>query len=141
MKIQPRLMLALLPVLLFCLRVDPAPLPQGGLKDRPKEAEPKPGSIFGRTGLHRENALREGGGSKESEAAVVRGLRWLKQNQAVDGGWKLDGNFKDKGVANVTAGTAFGLLPFLGAGKTHKPAKDNDYDKVVEKGLQFLIGN
>jgi len=139
MKIQLRLMLALLPVLVFCLRVDPAPLPQGGLKDRPKDTEPKPGSIFGRTGLYREKALREGGGSKESEAAVVRGLRWLKQNQSPDGSWKLDGNFNDRGQPNDIAGTAFGLLPFLGAGKTHKVAKNNDYNKVVEKGLLFLI--
>ncbi|HMF16879.1 MAG TPA: prenyltransferase/squalene oxidase repeat-containing protein [Gemmataceae bacterium] len=136
---KTRFLLALVPLLLVCLKVDPAPLPQVGQKDQPKEAELKPGSIFGRTNRYIEKALREDGGSKESEAAVVRGLKWLKRNQSEDGGWKLDGNFKDKGTANDTAGTAFGLLPFLGAGKTHKPAKNNDYDKVVEKGVQFLI--
>jgi hypothetical protein len=139
MKTHVRLFLPLVPLLFVGLKADPAPLPQVGQKDQPKDAEPKPGSIFGRTSRYIEKALREGGGNLQSEAAVVRGLKWLKRNQSVDGSWKLDGNFKDKGTANDTAGTVFGLLPFLGAGKTHKPAKNNDYNKVVEKGLQFLI--
>jgi hypothetical protein len=51
----------------------------------------------------------------------------------------LDGNFKDRGTPNDIAGTAFGLLPLLGAGKTHKSAPDNPYDKPVEKALLYLI--
>src|SRR5439155_26749173 len=51
----------------------------------------------------------------------------------------LDGNFKDRGTPNDTAGTAFGLLPLLGAGKTHKSAPDNPYDKPIEKALLYLI--
>jgi hypothetical protein len=85
-------------------------------------------------------ALEEAGGTKESEAAVAAGLQWLIRVQAPDGRWKMDGNFKDKGQANDIAGTAFGLLPFLAAGKAHKAAKDNAYDKQVEKGLLFLLG-
>jgi len=84
------------------------------------------------------------GGTRESEARVGRGLQWIVRQQSPDGSWKLDGAFKDKGTANDTAGTAFGLLPLLAAGKTHKPSKDgtpNPYDKVVEKGLAFLIRN
>jgi hypothetical protein len=141
MKIQLRLLLTLVPILVFCLQVAPAPLPQVGRKEQAKDAEPKPGSIFGRDNRHRDKLLREGGGTMEAEATIVRGLHWLKQNQGNDGSWKLDGNFKDKGTPNDTAGTAFGLLPFLGAGKTHKPAKHNTFDKVVDKGLKFLIRN
>jgi hypothetical protein len=100
---------------------------------------PLAGTFYGRSGATREKALINGGGTKESEAAVVEGLRWLKRNQAPDGRWLLDGNFKDRGTANDIAGTAFGLLPLLGAGKTHKAAKDNDYDKPVEKALLYLI--
>ena len=37
--------------------------------------------------------------------------------------WALDGRFPDKGNKNDPAGTAMGLLPFLGAGKTHKVSK------------------
>jgi hypothetical protein len=102
---------------------------------------PLAGTFFGRSGATREFALRDGGGTKESEAAVTRGLQWLVRHQMADGRWLLDDQrFKDKGSsANDIAGTAFGLLPLLGAGKTHKAAKDNPYDKPIEKGLLFLI--
>src|SRR5262249_25209869 len=43
---------------------------------------------------------------------------------------------------NDTAGTAFGLLPFLAAGITHKSAdkkKVEDYTKSVAAGLRWLI--
>src|SRR5262249_8145545 len=80
------------------------------------------------------------GGNEASEAAVTTGLRWLARHQTKDGSWKLDDlSFKDKGMANDIAGTALGLLPFLAAGHTHKSAKEDDYAKVVEKALQFLI--
>ncbi|MCI0684994.1 MAG: terpene cyclase/mutase family protein [Gemmataceae bacterium] len=83
--------------------------------------------------------LEKGGGTGASEAAVAKGLQWLARNQAADGSWRLDGNFPDKGSQNDVAGAAFGLLPFLGAGKTHKSAKDNPYDKPIEKALKYLI--
>lgn len=88
----------------------------------------------------REQLLVLGGGTGASEAAVTKGLKWLVKNQSPDGSWRLDGNFPDKGAQNDIAGTAFGLLPFLGAGKTHKKGKDdNPYDKPIEKALLFLI--
>lgn len=91
-------------------------------------------TFAGRSGSTRANSLREGGGTKESEACVTQGLRWLIRQQLADGRWTL-GNAND---ARPTAATAFGLLPFLAAGKTHKPAKDNPYDKAIDKGLNFL---
>jgi hypothetical protein len=94
----------------------------------------------GGSGSVKEGALKRGGGNGPSEAAVNRGLRWLARQQSGDGRWMLDGMFKDKGSANDTAGTGLGLLPFLGAGKTHKASRDNEYDKTVRKGLSFLIG-
>jgi hypothetical protein len=101
---------------------------------------PLQGTFYGRSGATREFALRNGGGTKESEAAVARGLKWLIRVQLPDGRWKLDHPaFKEKGLDNDVAGTALGLLPLLAAGKTHKPAKDNPYDKPIEKGLAFLI--
>jgi hypothetical protein len=100
---------------------------------------PLAGSFYGRSGATREKALREGGGTGPSEASVARGLQWLVRNQFPDGSWRLDGNFPDKGSQNDIAGTAFGLLPLLAAGKTHKASKDNPFDKPVEKGLLFLI--
>jgi hypothetical protein len=106
-----------------------------------------PGGFNGRSGSTRQQMLREGGGNTVSEAAVAAGLNWLSQHQAPDGHWSLDG-FKQHGRCNCTgegntnndiAGTAFGLLPFLAAGKTHKRSADNEkYYKVVEKGLKYL---
>jgi hypothetical protein len=111
----------------------------GALPFPPEPAPPRkpvPGSIYGRTGTIREKALREGGGTTASEAAVALGLEWLAKQQSPDGRWRLDGDFNDRGTANDVAGTALGLLPFLGAGKTHS---ERPYDKVVEKGLLFLL--
>ncbi len=101
---------------------------------------PLAGSFFGRSGATRELALRDGGGTKESEAAVASGLQWLVRHQMADGRWMLDDpRFKDRGSANDIAGTAFGLLPLLGAGKTHKASKDNPFDKPIEKALRYLL--
>src|SRR5262249_54298724 len=48
---------------------------------------------------------------------------------------------KNPGQNNDIAGTAFGLLPLLGAGYTHKSAKNsknNPFEKPIEKALLFL---
>jgi hypothetical protein len=91
----------------------------------------------------REQLLREFGGTKESEEAVERGLNWLARQQKPDGRWMLNDPgipVKDRGAeSNDIAATAFGLLPFLAAGKTHKADAKNEYGKVVDKGLTFLI--
>lgn len=87
----------------------------------------------------RDALLKYGGGTGASEAAVTRGLQWLLRHQFPDGSWRLDGNFPDKGAQNDIAATAFGLLPLLGAGKTHKKqAKDDPYDKPIERALAYL---
>jgi hypothetical protein len=107
----------------------------------------EPGSIYGRTGAAREKALKENGGSEETEAAVARGLQWLARQQITQGArigcFPLEGGrYKDRGANNDTAGTALGLLPFLGSGYTHtkaKKAKENPYDKVILAGLAFLL--
>jgi hypothetical protein len=120
----------------------------------------------GRSSSSREKMLQEGGGTTRSEAAVARGLQWLAYHQGQGGQWSLDGfnrhareklypegkTFTDDCTAmgtrrNDIAGTAFGLLPFLAAGQTHKPlpvSKDKkapqfDYHKCIDGGLKFLI--
>jgi hypothetical protein len=107
-----------------------------------------PGGFGGRSGSTREKMLTEGGGNTESGAAVARGLDWLARHQALDGRWSLDAfhqhgrcNCSGTGQSNDIAATAFGLLPMLGAGQTHKPVKDGPakFAKNVEKGLEFLI--
>ncbi|MCY2991770.1 MAG: terpene cyclase/mutase family protein [Planctomycetota bacterium] len=114
------------------------------------------GSIGGRLSSESKQALLDFyGGTPESEAAVMRGLRWLAAHQQADGSWPLNKYGKD--IANCdcqtefekavdegdTTGTAFGVLPFLGAGVAHNRAPQNPpelakYQEVVKKALVFL---
>ncbi|MHB1425703.1 MAG: prenyltransferase/squalene oxidase repeat-containing protein [Gemmataceae bacterium] len=114
----------------------------------------------GRSAATREKMLNEQGGNKISEAAVAKGLEWLALHQAQDGHWSLHefnqyGRDKPRPTGRITrcnceigtghrsdvAATAFGLLPFLGAGITHKPGKptQKDYTKTVEGAIQWLM--
>jgi hypothetical protein len=102
-----------------------------------------PGSYFGRGVENRVLLLREGGGSMQSEEAVAKGLEWLAHHQAANGMWGTDVfattahcDCSEPGKKHDIAGTAFGVLPFLGAGETHRGGK---YSKVVEKGLNYLL--
>jgi hypothetical protein len=99
-----------------------------------------------RSTANRRKVLEEGGGNADSEAAVAAGLKWLAQHQFADGHWSID-RFPQQGKCNCTgmgsinsdiAGTALGLLPFLGAGKTHRRSDDNPYQRTVDNGLKYL---
>jgi hypothetical protein len=87
------------------------------------------------------------GGSDASEAAVQRALKWIASRQAADGGWNFNHNLSanplpcpDPGSAAEARNGATGmaLLPFLGAGQTHK---EGIYKKQVYGGLYYLIKN
>lgn len=115
----------------------------------------KAGSFVGGGGARKKDLLAAMGGNTESERAVGLGLRWLALHQAPDGHWSLDefpkyhrNSFKDPRFYNLTgrlsgagrkndiAGTAFGLLPFLGAGYTQQKGT---YAKNVNAALKYLI--
>jgi hypothetical protein len=124
----------------------PAELPMGG---DGLTGSRKPGSFYGRSAGAKQKALEQEGGTKESEAAVSLGLEWIVRHQAPDGFWSLDGfhrhghcNCRNRGNHhNDIAGTAFGLLPLLGAGHTHKSGKESPeaYRKAVRNGLGYLL--
>ncbi len=95
--------------------------------------------------LIRARLVERAGGSDRSEAAVAAGLEWIVRHQAPDGHWSLNGFAADAhcdctgpGTRNDTAGTAFGLLPLVGAGITHRD-RNSPYAGSVERGLTYLV--
>lgn len=100
--------------------------------------------VAGRGEAARGAMVRQAGGNDASEAAVAAALEWLANHQLPDGGWNYDHrvgpcNARCGNGGNLTdcrtGATAQALLPFLGAGQTHKTGK---YKKNVEAGLYFL---
>ena len=97
-------------------------------------------------GVAQDVMLRRYGGNRESEAAVAAALVWLARHQLADGSWSLD-KYTDRcnnksctgpgRIPSDVAATAFGLLPFLAAGQTHK-AK-GPYRQNIDNGLAWLI--
>lgn len=71
--------------------------------------------------------LLEGGGTKECEEAVVKGLQWLKSTQNPDGSWT---------GSNQSAMTGLALLAFLGHCET--PLSE-EYGETVLKAITYLI--
>ncbi len=95
------------------------------------------GGMAGRGAATRSKLVAQGGGNSASEAAVARGLAWLAKQQKGNGSWVWDGSHS----ADTVSATGLALLPFLAAGQTHKPAKDNKYRANVEAGLKFVLAN
>jgi len=101
--------------------------------------------MTGRGKASRQALVAQGGGNQASEDAVKLALRWLAEHQMPDGGWTFDhprcptcqGKCDGAGkLAEARNGaTAMALLPFLGAGQTHK---EGEYRDVVGRGLYFL---
>ncbi len=107
------------------------------------------GDQFGFTSRNagrRRALLGSGGGTKQSERAVAAALNWLARHQMLDGSWSIR-DFSSRcrgstctgpGMLDFTsAGTALGLLPFLGAGQT--PESRGPYRKNVQAGIAWLI--
>jgi hypothetical protein len=100
------------------------------------------GMLDGRDSKLKAYLLRDGG-TKQSEDAVMRGLRWLAAHQRDDGSWHFDhamgggcqycshpGNH-----GSSIAATGLALLPFLGAGQTHTRG---EFTETVRKGLDYI---
>jgi hypothetical protein len=83
----------------------------------------------------REQMLESMGGSRETEDAVERALRWMASRQRPDGSWSAREN---EGQIDADAAmTGLALLSFLGAGHTHD--REGAHRATVERALQWLI--
>jgi hypothetical protein len=104
---------------------------------------PAGGGWGGRDPASRAKMALGGGGTRHSEEAVERGLRWLAAHQRDDGSWCFDlnkppcnGLCRNSGSeASTTAATGLALLPFLGAGYTHN---HGEHQETVKRGLYYL---
>ncbi len=106
--------------------------------------------LSGRGEQVRSELVARYGGSQASEAAVASGLKWIEAHQMADGGWSFahhlapscKGRCDKPGVPLLvqarSGATGLALLPFLGAGQTHK--SPGPYRKTVKAGLAFLMG-
>jgi hypothetical protein len=94
-------------------------------------------ALSGREAGFRQALLAAYGGTATTEAAVARGLAWLKRNQRRDGGWSLTGPYANGGLAeNRLAATAMAVLAFQGAGNTHMQGQ---YQDQVRQAWQWLL--
>ncbi|MBY0528176.1 MAG: terpene cyclase/mutase family protein [Gemmataceae bacterium] len=107
-----------------------------------------PGGFPGTGGSTRQQLLHYNGGNTRSEACVARGLNWLARHQRPNGSWGLHDfhtahNCNCKGQANRPndmAATGMALLPFLGAGETHRGVGTSKlYAKPVEYALGWIV--
>ena len=104
------------------------PLP-GSIARVPQAAVPAnlPGTMRGRAGAGRAMAMQQNKMKTKSEMAVLKGLRWLVQNQNADGSW---------GDTNQSAMTGFAVLCFFGHGETPESV---EFGQAVNKGITWLL--
>ncbi|EDY19005.1 hypothetical protein CfE428DRAFT_3663 [Chthoniobacter flavus Ellin428] len=94
-----------------------------------------PGTMASRVGgTARAAAMQMNGGKKESEEAVLRGLRWLVKNQNADGSWGKPNGGGPTGAAM----TGFSILSFLGHGETPVSA---EFGPAIQKALDWVLKN
>ena len=101
--------------------------------------------LEGRGPAMRSRMVLKGGGNSASEKAVAEALLWLARHQLPDGSWNFDrrggecqGQCRHPGdlIRSPAGATGLALLPFLGAGNTHRTG---DYQDVVERGAYALM--
>lgn len=103
----------------------------------PTSAERESSLYAHRTGEARLRALREHGGTAESERAVQSGLDYLARIQRSDGSW---GNprYRHNKYGQVQIGkTGLALLAFLGSGHTEN--SKTRFSAAVKRAIGFLL--
>ncbi len=77
-------------------------------------------------------------GDANTEAAVLKALRWLKATQNPDGSWGTNPKYGLTKGMDKAAGAGFAILTFLAHGET--PASP-EFGDTVKKALNYLIGS
>ncbi|MEM6330970.1 MAG: hypothetical protein AAF790_12060, partial [Planctomycetota bacterium] len=106
----------------------------------------------GRGRMARAALVRKNGGSQASEEAVADALNWIAEHQNPDGTWSLVHDRHrcrgrcanparvpgqgDPYLDSLVSGTGLALLPYLGAGQTHKQGR---HRRTVDRGLKALV--
>jgi hypothetical protein len=110
------------------------------------------GKFGGRLG-GKEDLWGGGGGTPQTENAVLDALQWLARHQNPDGSWSVAGYVKQcketcaphPGEGDFDAGvTGLSLLAFLGAGYSHLSKDVHEgicFGDVVRKGLQWMMAH
>ncbi len=132
--------------------VDPLPIVPDGVFDLSTIDAPKMGAVLsGRDEGMKAIALAAYGGTEKTEAAVLKGLRWLASRQDSDGTWSLSGRhradarsktatYPDGGFEeNKAAATALALLAFQGYGQTHLDGPHEGFRRVMESAVKGLL--
>jgi len=130
------------------------PLPKPNVRENSKTSANSvtaKGPMRQRSAAGRLEKLKANGGTAESELAVAAALEWLATHQLPSGAWSFDHRAACDGscqnsslVVNAqqdpqmlaNAATGLGLLPFLGAGFTHR---DGKYQEVVKRAIVYLL--
>jgi len=94
-----------------------------------------PPAMAGRTPAARAVLPAEHGASPASERVVNAGLMWLANQRKPGGYWEFDPRDPKMKTKDWASSTGMALLPFLGAGHTHKSGL---YTKTVAGGLVWL---
>jgi hypothetical protein len=103
------------------------------------------GGYGGRSSAVRASLVRSAGGNSQSEKSVEDSLDWLSRHQHEDGSWSFDHRYGEcNGQCDqhgslengVKGATGLALLPFLGAGNTHR---DGRHERVVSRGIEALV--
>jgi len=100
------------------------------IKEDPSSAFKLPELYKKRSRKGKMKALKNFGGSENTEKTVLKALRWLKENQNKDGSW---GEVKE---SDFSAYTGFALLAFLAHGETPASVEFGD---TVQKAINRLV--
>ena len=87
----------------------------------------------------RKAALGAHGGSQATEAAVLRALEWLKNNQLEDGSWAPEKKKNKKGRDDMMKRSGYAglaLLAFLAHGELPGSGR---YGETMEKAIRFIV--